>query len=55
MNCKAAKYDIVKNIVKSPHSIRAFGDEVCRKFHTYVKQGIIYVPAKTEVALENAS
>lgn len=55
MSCKTAKYNIVKTISESPSCRSTFTPETLTKFQLHVRQGIIYVQNKTEVALEGAS
>ena len=55
MSCKTAKYNIVKTIFESSSSRSIFSPEVMTKFQVHVRQGVIYVQTKTEIALEGAS
>lgn len=55
MNCKAAKFKIVKTLSDSPFARNVFPADVIGRFQLHVKQGIIYIQSKMEVALESAA
>lgn len=55
MNCKAAKFNIVKTLLDSPFSRNVFPADIIGKFQLHVKQGIVYAQNKTEVAFESAT
>lgn len=54
MQEKAARFTVVSVLGDSPTAETVFGEEVVKKFRNYAREGAVYVPLQTEVAIEQA-